>query len=69
MINNKQTSPDDPRHQGAREGEYKNIETSVNNPASFDDSYASKQEDEMTREELKTEKEKRSEKSGRVVDR
>lgn len=68
MTNNKQTSPDNPKHQGAREGEYKNIETSVNNPSSFDDSYASKQEDEIAREEVKTEKEQRSGK-GRGINR
>lgn len=57
MINNRKTSPDDPQHQGAREGDYKNIETSVNNPDYFDDSYESQAEDEITEEEPRTEKE------------
>jgi hypothetical protein len=42
---------------GAREGEYKNIETSVNNKDSFDDDYESQAEDELTSEEPRTEKE------------
>jgi len=69
MANNRKTNPDDPRHQAAREGDYKNAETSVNNPSSFDDSYESKSEDEITREEPKTEKEQRAGKKGRGVNR
>ena len=56
MANNRKTSPDDPQHQGTRKANYKNVETSVNNPASFDDSYESKAEHEITREESRTEK-------------
>jgi hypothetical protein len=67
MINNRKTSPDDPQHQGAREGNYKNIEESVNNASYFDDSYASKQEDEITEEKIKTEKQQREGKKGRGV--
>lgn len=59
MDNNRKHSPDEPKNQGAREGDYKNVETSVNSPSSFDDDYESKQEDEITREEAKTEKEGR----------
>jgi len=59
MDNNRKYSPDEPKNQGAREGDYKNVETSVDNPSSFDDRYESKQEDEITMEEPKTEKEGR----------
>lgn len=52
MANNRKTSPDDPQHQGTRKANYKNVETSVNNPASFNDSYESKAEHEITREDL-----------------
>jgi hypothetical protein len=63
MDNNRKHNPDDPQNQGAREGDYKNVETSVNNPSSFDDSSESKQEDEITMEEPKTENEGRVGKS------
>jgi hypothetical protein len=59
MDNNRKHSPDEPQNQGAREGDYKNIETSVNNPSYFDDSYESEQEDEISMEEPKTEDEGR----------
>ena len=49
MENNRKTSPDDPQHHGAEEGDYKNIETSVNTPLYFDDSCESKAEDEIHR--------------------
>jgi hypothetical protein len=38
----------------------KRLKLQFNNPASFDDSYESKAEDEIAREEVRTEKEKRS---------
>lgn len=41
------------------QGDYKNIETAVNNPSYFDDDYAAKQEDEITEQEHKTQKEGR----------
>jgi hypothetical protein len=69
MVNNKNTNADDLQHQAAGEGNYKNVETSVNNPSSFDDSYESEAEDEITREEPKTEKEQRAGKKGRGVNR
>jgi hypothetical protein len=59
MDNNRKHSPDEPQNQGAREGDYKNVETSVNNPSYFDDSYESQQEDEISSEEPKTEDEGR----------
>ena len=46
-----------------QEGDYRNIETPVNNAASFGDDYESQQEDELTMEEPKTEKEGRTGKS------
>jgi len=46
--NEKQETPD---------GQYKNVETSVNNRSYFDDDYEVGQEDEMSREEAKTEDE------------
>ena len=56
MDNNRKHSPDEPQN---RERDYKNIETSVNNPEYFDDSYESQQEDEISSEEPKTEDEGR----------
>ena len=67
-MDNRKHSPDEPQNQGAREGDYKNIETSVNNPSYFDDSYESQQEDAITEEEPKTEKEQQEGKRGRGVD-
>jgi hypothetical protein len=69
MDNNRKHSPNDPQKQGAREGDYKNVETSVNNPSYFDDSYESKAEDEISEEKLKSEKEQTSEKKGRGINR
>ena len=69
MDNNKKHSPDNPQNQGAREGEYKNVETSVNNPSYFNDDYESQQEDELTEEEPKTEKEEQKWKRVRGIDR
>jgi hypothetical protein len=57
MDNNRKHNPDDVEHQGAKEGDYKNIETAVNNPSYFDDSYASQQADEIAEEGLKAKQE------------
>jgi len=69
MDNNRKHSSDGPKNQGAGEGRYKNIETSVNTPSYFDDSHESKAEDEITEEEPKTEKQQRAGKKGRGVNR
>ena len=45
------------------EGEFRNVQTSVNNPENFDDSYESEAEDELTMEEPKTEKDSSTGKS------
>ena len=45
-----------PQREGQQEGDYRNVETSVNNPDYFGDDYESQQEDELTMEEPKTEK-------------
>jgi hypothetical protein len=39
--------------------QYKNIETSVNNPNYFNDDYEVKQEDEMNKEEARSERDNR----------
>lgn len=54
MINHRKTYNEE--NPGTQEGEYKNVETSVNNPSNFDDSYELEEEDEITMEEPKTEK-------------
>lgn len=46
-----------------KEGEYRNIETSVNNPSYYDDDYEVKQEGEISGEEARREKEIRTERS------
>lgn len=48
-----------------QEGDYRNIETSVNNPSYFDDDYEAKQEGEMSKEEAASEKENRTGRSSR----
>ena len=40
-----------------KEGEYRNVETSVNNPSYFGDEYEAEQENEISREEARTENE------------
>lgn len=50
--NNRGGSANHPQNQ--KEGDAKNIETSVNNPGYFDDDYESKAEEEITGEESKT---------------
>lgn len=61
MINKRKTYNEE--NPGAKEGEYKNVETSVNNPSNLDDSYESEKEDEITMEEPKTERDGSVEKS------
>lgn len=65
MDSNSKHSTDDRKNQEAGEGNYKNTETSVNNPFYFNDNYESKAEDEIAEEEAKTEKERRSGKKSR----
>lgn len=45
--------------QKPQEGDYRNVETSVNNPSYFDDDYETKQEDKISRDEVKSAKENR----------
>lgn len=49
--------------EGAREGDYRNVETSVNKKEDFDDAYESAAEDELTNEEPRTENEGQTGKS------
>ena len=55
--NNSDTSREEKQNGGAQEGQYKNIETSVNNRSYFGDDYEVEQEDEMSRNEANTEDE------------
>jgi hypothetical protein len=48
---------------GAREGSFKNVETGVNNPGNFDDDFAADEENKISQEEARTEKEGRTGKS------
>ena len=64
MDNNRKHPPDKPQNQGAREGHYNNVETPVNNPAYFNDDYESRAEDEIARQESKSEKEQRTNRRG-----
>ena len=48
---NQEAQQDQTRRQGSREGDYKNVETSVNNPGYFDDDYAVKQEEGFVRDD------------------
>lgn len=48
---NNTTQQQQTSHQGSREGDYKNIETAVNNPSYFDDDYAVKQEEEFVHDD------------------
>jgi hypothetical protein len=52
------------KNRKGREGNYKNIETSVNNPAYFNDDYESRAEDEIARQESKSEKDQRMKRGG-----
>lgn len=45
--------------QKPQEGDYRNVETSVNNPSYFDDDYETKQEDKILRDEVKSAKKNR----------
>lgn len=56
-LGNEQNSRKENQHQGAQEGQYKNIEQSVNNKETFNDDYEVGQEDEMSQQEMKTEDE------------
>ncbi len=40
-----------------REGEYRNVETAVNNPSYFNDDYETEQEAQISREEARTKNE------------
>ncbi|HEX2607366.1 MAG TPA: hypothetical protein VHK91_08305 [Flavisolibacter sp.] len=51
--------------QGSKDGEYKNIETSVNNPSYFNDDFETDQEDAITDEEARTEDENQNTKKVR----
>ena len=52
-----ETSRDGQQHQQtAKEGDFRNAETSVENASYFDDDYEAGKEDEMSREEAKEEK-------------
>lgn len=59
---NPQTKPDQ-GHREPKEGEYRNIETSVNNPSYFDDDYEVKQDNKIVEDEARREKEDRVERS------
>ena len=59
---NPQTKPDQ-RNTEPKEGEYRNIETSVNNPSYFDDEYEAQQDNQIVEDESKREKEGRIERS------
>lgn len=63
MEENIRKGSNDQQNQNAQQGQYKNIETSVNDPSSFDDSYESKKEDKISEDEAKTEREGRVGKS------
>jgi hypothetical protein len=64
MDTNSGHSPDEPQNQKGREGNYRNIETSVNDPSYFNDDYALRAENEIATEESKPEKEQRTDKRG-----
>lgn len=49
------------RNKEADESSYKNVETSVNNPAYFNDDYEIEQENEMSTDEAKSEQAKEKE--------
>lgn len=64
MDNNRKRSPREPQNKGGRQCNYKNIETSVNNPSCFNDDYESRAEDEIARQESMSEKKQRTGKRG-----
>jgi len=45
----------DQQNEEAKEGEYRNVETTVNSPSYFDDDYEVAQENEISRKEAETE--------------
>jgi hypothetical protein len=55
MINNRKQNEQPEQQQAGKE--YKNIETSVNNPSNFDDEYETAQDDKMSQDEMKSEDE------------
>ena len=55
--------PNQEQNEGAAEGSYRNVETSVNNPDYYDDEKVTRMEDELTEEEPRTEKEGRTDRS------
>lgn len=57
-ANNPQKEREQPK-QKPQEGDYRNVETSVNNPSYFDDDYEAKQEDEISKDEAGRAKENR----------
>ena len=59
---NPQTPPAQ-RSTEPKEGEYRNIETSVNNPSYFDDDYEVEQDNKIAEDESKSEKEDRIKRS------
>lgn len=59
-----ETGRDNQQHQQkAKEGDYRNAETAVNNASYFDDDYEVKKEEEISHEEAKGENRKRTGKS------
>lgn len=59
---NPQTPPSH-RNTEPKEGDYRNIETSVNNPSYFDDDYEVEQENKIAEDEAKREREDRIKRS------
>jgi len=55
---NRQPSQEE-RRNGPNEGDYRNVETSVNNPDSFGDDYEADQEEEFTEEQVRDDNEGR----------
>ncbi len=56
-------TPPGQRNTEPKEGEYRNIETSVNNSSYFDDDYEVEQDNKIAEDESKSEKEERIERS------
>lgn len=61
MQENKKNTSDQQQNIGSKAGDYKNIETAVNNPSYFDNDYAAHQEDKITEKEHRTEDENQDE--------
>jgi len=58
-------APDQPQQdpKQPKEGDFRNVETGVNNPGQFDDNFETEQEDQISEEEARTEDEGRTGKS------